>query len=170
TWYQPAEPAWGPVAHGYRFAPGDEADTPIDLADGSSITPFASVVTAAAGAGGIAASSSDVARWVRALFGGGVLRADTLGAMLGDVTRTERYHPTVPYGLGVQSTEVGGRPSLGHSGRLLGFRSVARWLPRERIAIAVLTNQSRTDPGIIARALLKIALRAPDGCACVDRR
>jgi hypothetical protein len=42
-----------------------------------------------------------------------------------------------------------------------------RWLPDEGGAIAVLTNQSRTDPAIIARALLKIALRPPDGCACV---
>ncbi len=158
------------MAHGYRFESGDAKDRPIDLSDGSSMVPFSSVVTASAAAGGIAASSGDVARWARALFGGGVLRADTLAAMLGDVTRTQRYHPTVPYGLGVQLTEISGRPSIGHSGRLLGFRSVARWLPRERVAIAVLTNQSRTDPGIVARALLKIALRAPDGCACVDRR
>ena len=52
-------------------------------------------------------------------------------------------------------------PSLGHSGRLLGFRSAVRWLPDEDIAIAVLTNQSRTDPGIFVRALLKIARQGP---------
>ena len=47
----------------------------------------------------------------------------------------------------------------GHSGRLLGFRAVVRWLPAERVAIAVLTNQSRTDPTIIARSLLRLALQ-----------
>ena len=71
----------------------------------------------------------------------------------------------MPYGLGVQSMDIDGAPSLGHSGRLLGFRSAVRWLPEEDIAIAVLTNQSRTDPGIFVRALLKTA-RA--GTACVN--
>jgi hypothetical protein len=40
-----------------------------------------------------------------------------------------------------------------------------RWLPNEDLAIAVLTNQSRTDPGIFVRALLKTA---GAGAACVN--
>ena len=168
TFYQPSEAPRGPIAHGYRFAP--TAAGPIDLSDGSPFMPFTSVVTAAAGAGAVAASASDLARWARALYAGSVLPPSAVRSMVDDIARNEADEPTVPYGLGVQEVVVGGRPTLGHSGRLLGFRGVVRWLPREQVAIAVLTNQSRTDPGIIARALLKVALDRAPGCACADIR
>jgi hypothetical protein len=54
-----------------------------------------------------------------------------------------------------------GRPTLGHSGRLVGFRSVVRHLPEEGITIAVLMNESNTDPTIIAKALLRIVSPPP---------
>ena len=52
--------------------------------------------------------------------------------MVADVARTAPYKPPIPYGLGVQAVEIDGRAALGHSGRLLGFRSVMRWLPDQR--------------------------------------
>ena len=77
--------------------------------------------------------------------------------------------PGVAYGLGVQSVTVDGRPALGHSGRFLGARAVVRWLPRERIAIAVLTNQSRTDPNLLLASLLKLAFQPQSDClSCAD--
>ena len=164
TWYQPTEEAGSDGAHGYRFASGAKDAPPIDLSDGSRFMPFTSVVTAAAGAGGFASNSTDLARWARALYAGAVLSEDSIDAMLGDITRTEPYKPRVPYGLGVQRLDLDGSPSLGHSGRLLGFRSAVRWLPDDDLAIAVLTNQSRTDPGIFVRALLRIAR----GGSCVN--
>jgi CubicO group peptidase (beta-lactamase class C family) len=155
------------MAHGYRFASTAATARPVDLSAGGEIVPFASVVTAAAGAGGIAASAIDLARWARALYAGNALEERTVGTMVADVALTDRFRPSRAYGLGVVAVPVDGRATLGHSGRLLGAQSVMRWLPDEGVAIAVLTNQSRTDPAIIARALLKIALRPPDGCACV---
>lgn len=170
TFYQPTEVPRGPVARGYRFASTSTAATPVDLSDGTALVPFTSVVTAAGAAGGMAASASDIARWARALYAGSVLDEATVQAMVDDAEATAAYEPSVAYGLGVQVVEIGGSPTLGHSGRLLGFRSAVRWLPEEGIAIAVLTNQSRTDPGIIVRALLKIALKPSGACACADRR
>lgn len=166
TYYQPTESPRGPVANGYRFASTSTKAKAVDLSDGSTIVPFTSVVTAAAGAGGIASSAGDIARWARALYEGDALTEATVGTMVGDVARTDQYRPSVPYGLGVQAAGIVGRPALGHSGRLLGFRSVVRWLPDEGVAIAVLTNQSRTDPAIVARSLLRIALRSAPSCAC----
>ena len=46
---------------------------PIDLSAKSSVAPFKSVVTAAGGAGSIAATSADAARWGRLLYTGEVL-------------------------------------------------------------------------------------------------
>lgn len=160
TWYQPTDAPPDDVAHGYRFAATGRDAPPIDLTDGSPIVPFTSVVTAAAGAGGVAASATDLARWAQALYGGDVLRPAALAHMLDD-RDSARYDPTVRYGLGVQIVDIDGRRSYGHSGRLLGFRAAVRYLPVEGVSIAVLTNQSRTDPAVIVRALLAIALAPP---------
>ena len=170
TWYQPTEEASADGAHGYRFESTAKDATAIDLSDGSAYMPFTSVVTAAAGAGAFASNSTDLVRWARALYAGAVLSQASVDAMVGDISRTALYKPRVPYGLGVQRQEIDGFASLGHSGRLLGFRSAVRWLPDEDVAIAVVTNQSRTDPGIFVRALLRTA-RAAGACVnCTSQR
>jgi len=168
TFYQPAEAATGPVARGYRFRGAAPGAAPIDLTGDGEMAPFASVVTAAAGAGAVAATSGDVARWARALYAGRVLAPASVRAMVDDAARTARYRPGVPYGLGVQVMDVAAQRTLGHSGRLLGFRSVVRHLPDTGFTIAVMTNQSRTDPAIIVRALLRIAQAPPRDCPCLD--
>ena len=161
TWYQAVEKPNGPLAHGYRFSGQKLSSPPIDLAAKSAVAPFRSVVTAAGGAGSIAATSSDVARWARLLYSGEVLGSDMTAEMLDGVADTALYRPRVPYGLGVQAFPITGRLALGHSGRLLGFRSAVRHLPSESLTIAVLTNQSRADPGVIVTDLLAIVF-APD--------
>ena len=68
TWYQVAEDPRTPTAHGYRFVGAAGAAKPVDLSDGSQIMPFTSVVTASGGAGSVAATSADAARWARLLY------------------------------------------------------------------------------------------------------
>jgi hypothetical protein len=70
----------------------------------------------------------------------------------------------------VQVVTIDGRPTLGHSGRLLGFRAVMRWLPDQGIAVAILTNQSRTDPNLLIRDLLRTVLGVPPLCASCPQR
>ena len=161
AFYQVDERPRGPLARGYRFMGSNRTLPPIDLADGTGVAPFRSVITAAGGAGSIAASSIDIARWAKALYGGAVLTPASLATMLGDVTNTAHYKPPIPYGLGVQSVTVGGWPALGHSGRLLGFQGVMRYFPGQGFAVAVLTNQSRADPGVILKALVAIVAPPP---------
>ena len=161
AFYQVDERARGPLAHGYRFMGSNRTLPPVDLADGTGVAPFRSVVTAAGGAGSIAASSIDLARWAKALYGGAVLSPSSLATMIGDVTNTAIYKPRIPYGLGVQSVTVGGWPTLGHSGRLLGFQGVMRYFPAQGFAVAVLTNQSRADPSVILKGLVAIVAPPP---------
>ncbi len=169
TWYQAVEEPRAPTVVGYRFASTRLNATPVSLADGTGVAPFTSVVSAAAAAGSIAATSPDVARWARMLYEGDVLDADMTDEMLGGVALTAGYRPRVPYGLGVQAFSIAGRPSYGHSGRLLGFRSVVRHIPSEALTIAVLTNQSRADPAQILGALLDIVFRADSPCYACQR-
>ena len=158
TWYQPTETPRGALAHAYRMPRARPDPTAVDLSDGSDIAPFTSVVTAAGGAGGMASSAADLVRWADALYGGEVLPPALVAAMTSDAPRAKKLGPGVHYGLGVQLGDVLGYRSMGHSGRLLGARSVVRWLPDVGVTIAVLTNQSRTDPAAIARSLLKVFL------------
>jgi D-alanyl-D-alanine carboxypeptidase len=161
TWYQSVEWPRSPLARGYRFIGAAATLPPIDVSDDTVVRPFTSVVTAAAGAGAIASTSADLATWARALYGGSILRAATVDEMIADAARTAALKPRIPYGLGVQVVAIDGRTAIGHSGRLAGFRSVMRWLPDERIAVAVLTNQTRFDPALIARSLLRVVLGKP---------
>ncbi len=164
TWYQAVEKPRGPLAHGYRFAGPRLSTPPIDLSAKSPVAPFRSVVTAAGGAGSIAATSGDAARWSRLLITGEVLGPAMTAQMLDGVAFTAAYKPRIPYGLGVQAFPIGGRLAVGHSGRLLGFRAAVRHLPAENVTIAVLTNQSRADPGIIVEALLAIVFEPEPPC------
>jgi D-alanyl-D-alanine carboxypeptidase len=161
TVYQRVEKPRGPIAHGYRFTSPNPKQNGIDVSDGTSVIPFTSVVTASGGAGSIATTASDLVRWARALYGGTVLRPETLGAMIDDAAVTTALKSSMPYGLGVQVVTIDGRQAMGHSGRLLGFRAVMRWLPNEGIAVAVMTNQSRTDPNVLVRDLLRSVIGVP---------
>jgi len=164
TIYQRVERPRGPVAHGYRFSGSNPRLKGVDVSDGTAVIPFTSVVTASGGAGSIATTASDLVRWARALYGGAVLRPETLATMVDDAAVTTALKSSVPYGLGVQVVTIDGRPAMGHSGRLLGFRAVMRWLPDEGIAVAVMTNQSRTDPNLLVRDLLRSVLGVPPPC------
>jgi len=167
TWFQSAEAPRGPVAHGYRFTGKNPKLPAIDLSDGSPVVPFTSVITASGGAGSIATSASDLARWAAALYGGNVLDDASRASMIEDMARTARLKPAIPYGLGVQGVPVAGRAALGHSGRYLGSRAVMRWIPADRMAIAVETNQSRTDPALLLADLAGLVLAPPAACpAC----
>ena len=164
TFYQSVETPKGPLVRNYRFVGTDPKLPAIDLSDGTRVAPFTSVVTAAGAAGSIATTSSDLVRWARALYGGSLLEAATRAEMVGDVVRTAPYKPAVAYGLGVQSVTIAGHPTLGHSGRFLGARAAVRWLTDEHIAIALITNQSRTDTNAIVADLLKFALKPQPDC------
>jgi D-alanyl-D-alanine carboxypeptidase len=163
TFEQIGETPRTPMAHGYRLRTANDKN-PKDLSDGSAIVPFTSVITAAGAAGSIASTPLDLARWARALYTGGAITPASVASMIGDTYVTATAHATIPYGLGVQALTIAGHRSLGHSGRLLGFRSAVRWLPDEQVAIAVLTNQSRVDPGPILRSMLLLALKPITDC------
>jgi D-alanyl-D-alanine carboxypeptidase len=164
AYYQGVEEPRGPVAHGYRFESLSARARAIDLADGTGVVPFRSVVSASGGAGSMAASSSDVARWARALYHGQATRPETLSLMLGGLDRSDGLKTAIPYGLGVQAIRLDGFPTYGHAGRFMGSRGLMRWLAGYDVTIVVLTNQSRVDPYLIAQSLLALAIPKPDPC------
>jgi CubicO group peptidase (beta-lactamase class C family) len=158
AWYQAVEKPKTPLTVGYRYVPGPTGPIAKPVARPSDVMPFRSVITAAGGAGSIAATAEDTARWMQAFAGGRVLSPAMQAAMLGDFSRTRALYARITYGLGIQLVSIDGHAALGHSGRYLGYRNVVRYLPSEGVTIAVLTNQGDIDPAVVAAALLKIVL------------
>ncbi len=159
TWYQVAERPATKLTTGYRLVKtSDGGLRPVRVAAPGVVMPFRSVVTAAGGAGSMAGTALDAARWIRAFAGGRVLSPSMQQAMIADAAVTAALKAKTPYGLGIQVVTIDGRRALGHSGRYLGFRDVVRYLPDDGLTIAVLTNQDRTDPTRVASALLDLVL------------
>ena len=150
---------------------GTNAYTLIPLAGGgyrvrlvapkTDVMPFRSVVTAAGGAGSLAATALDVARWMHAWAGGLVLNPDMQAQMLADIARTMRLHARIPYGLGIERRSILGYTAYGHSGRYIGLRNIVCYVPDMGVTIAVLTNQNTVDPTRIATPLLRLLLPGP---------
>ena len=127
----------------------------------SDVMPFRSVVTAAGGAGSIAGTATDAARWMQAYGSGEILGPKMFHAMVADAKYTKAMRAVVTYGLGVQVITIQGQKTLGHSGRYLGFQNTVRYLRGPGISIAILTNQSQYDPATLMRTLIRIV--APKG-------
>jgi D-alanyl-D-alanine carboxypeptidase len=166
TWTQVAEvpPTGVETTRGHRLLISKNAAKVAPIPDGQPIMPFRSVVTAAGGAGDIAATSRDAARWMAALVLGDVLEPATKLRMLSESIYTDSLGARIPYGLGVQVVRIRDRVAIGHSGRLLGYRGVVRALPEDGITIAVLTNQGTVDPANVASSMLKYILPAKRQC------
>lgn len=163
TWVQVDEAPLRPLATAYRLVAKGGTLVPVMVSPSSDVSPFRAVVTAAGGAGQMAGTANDAARWMQALVTGDVLQRETRRAVLADAEATRLLG--FPYGLGIQVVTLDGQTAIGHSGRYLGVRSVVRYLPGERLAIAVLTNQSAVDPARIAASLLQLVSLPRSQCA-----
>ncbi|HUF06571.1 MAG TPA: serine hydrolase domain-containing protein [Candidatus Binatia bacterium] len=126
---------------------GLEATSVLTGAAGSLLQPAWTTIFWASGA--MSASAADLARWGDALYGGAVLRPETLAAML----RVNDHG----YGYGVQRIEVGGVAGHGHTGLLHTDTTLLVHLPGDGLTIAVLAHRSDGD---LAGAL---TARPPDG-------
>ena len=161
--YQGAEPPAAELPTSYRYSSIRLEAKPQDVTDGTDIRPFTAITTATGAAGSLAMSARDLAHWARALYGGLVLPPELLALMIADAAVTQTLKPAYPYGLGVQVFTIDGRITYGHSGRLVGARSIVRWFPDAGVAIAIVTNQSRYDMTPILRDLLAIVAPTETG-------
>ncbi len=160
TFVQGAEAARGTVATSYEVLGSGSSIRTVSQADGTTISPFTSVVTAAGSAGAMAATSRDLAVWARRLYGGAVLRPASLVEML-DVSHSLGAGSALAYGLGAEKVWLGGRLTYGHNGRLIGAGASMRYLPDSGFSIGIVTNQDRVSPDVFATALLAIAFPPP---------
>ena len=151
TYFQYDEPAPESAALGYLVTTARARE----ISDGTDFRPTTSAATVAWGAGNIAASAPDIARWGRTLHAGGLLRPESLAQMQDFATNT---YSNGSYGLATRTRLFDGWRMFGHTGSLRGFQAAMWHYPEIGVTVAVLHNRGRVDASPIADALAAIAL------------
>jgi D-alanyl-D-alanine carboxypeptidase len=160
TYFDPDSAQTGPIMRGYV---GDRDYTDINL-------------SFAWGAGGMVSTGEDMGRFARALFGGELLRPDTLAAMQTfDSGHGGLGASHFAYGLGMMQDVMSVGPGLdgqprpeyqgmvhGHTGGLTGYRTAMWYLPENGAVIVVGLNQMFYDPNIIVTSTMDTILAYND--------
>ncbi len=90
--------------------------------------------------GGLASSVSDLTLWVSRLYGGSVLKPETLKLMLTPAPYKTTLFENAGYGLGSFIAETDGITYYGHTGFSPGYITYVQYLPDNRIALALQVN------------------------------
>jgi CubicO group peptidase (beta-lactamase class C family) len=101
------------------------------------------------GAGALYSTTEDLLKWEQGLFGGKLLKAESLQKM------TTPFKSNYAFGLQVETT--GGHKVIEHGGGIEGFNTELAYYPDDKLTVVVLGNVSGGAPGDIARKLAAIA-------------
>jgi CubicO group peptidase (beta-lactamase class C family) len=120
-------------------------------------TPPANLTATYIGNGGMCSSARGLASWMRALASGRILPAARVQEMVS--TAALPFGSTPPYGYGLSTVTVAGRPAWSHAGGGEGWGAWAAYLPDDKLTVVVFGNRGwlwSTDLGVpIVRALLE---------------
>ena len=134
--------------HGYRRS----KDAPSGFANADWISP-----SIPGAAGGLRTTAADLVRWNEALYGGRILRPESLELLtspgrLSDGRTTKFGMPEAwqtglnsDYGMGVFVTPTGHGPRIWHSGDMSGFSTWLARYPESGVTIALLLNSESAD-------------------------
>jgi len=92
------------------------------------------------GGGGFWSTPTDLARWAKALYGGSVLKKETLDQLINGTSVGDGK----AYGLGVELMTTRWGKAQGHDGEWPGYLSVMRYYPRFDVAVALQYNAGGT--------------------------
>ena len=108
--------------------------------------------------GGIASTTSDLARWAKLLYEGKAFPPVMLPRLLDGVPA--RLGANAQYGLGVIIRPTALGPSWGHSGFFPGYATEMTYFPLSRIAVAVQVNLTDPYPRGLVPLLQRLAREA----------
>ena len=110
-------------------------------------------------AGALVSTVLDLAVWQQALFGGQVLKEDSV-RMMTTRGRLNNGQPTA-YGLGLALTQFEGQTKIAHPGGIVGFSAYMSYYPDQRIMIVVLSNTAGVELGEDVEEPVATLLLAP---------
>jgi len=104
----------------------------------------------------VCSSAQSLASWMRALAAGRILSISRVREMVSTAALPRGFTP--PYGYGLSTVTVAGRPAWSHAGGGEGWGAWVAYLPDDKLTVAVVGNRGwlwSTDLGVpIVRALL----------------
>jgi len=119
-------------------------------------TPPANLTATYVGNGGMCATARSLALWMRALAAGRILPHARVQEMVTTAELPGGFTP--PYGYGLSTVTVGGRPAWSHAGGGEGWGAWVAYLPEDKLTVVVFGNRGwlwSTDLGVpIVRAML----------------
>jgi CubicO group peptidase (beta-lactamase class C family) len=131
--------------------------------EGKPWSPPANLAATYVGNGGICSSARNLASWLRALAVGRILPPSRVQEMVSTAALPSGFTP--PYGYGLSTVTVAGRPAWSHAGGGEGWGAWAAYLPEDKLTVVVFGNRGwlwSTDLGVpIVRALLGQAEPTP---------
>jgi CubicO group peptidase (beta-lactamase class C family) len=98
-----------------------------------------------AGAGALYSTTHDLMKWNEALYGGKLLKAESLALMTTPVLKDN--------GFGLFIRNEAGRQLIQHSGGIQGFNTYLAWDPETRSSIVVLGNMNGNGPDVVGDQL-----------------
>jgi CubicO group peptidase (beta-lactamase class C family) len=101
-------------------------------------------------AGALYSTTEDLLRWEQGLFGGKLLKPESLAKM------TTPFKSDYAFGLAV--LKENGHKLIEHGGGIEGFNTEVSYYPDEKVVVIVLGNLNGTAPGDIAKKLGAVAL------------
>jgi len=128
-------------AHGYQGEAGNYSNAGFL----SMTQPYA--------AGSLLSTVDDLVIWTNALFNGDLLSEESLKKMTTDFELNNGEHTGYAFGLAVR--ERFGEREINHNGGIHGFSTYGTWLPKQKIYVAVLSNNadSGAQGGFLATRL-----------------
>lgn len=100
-------------------------------------------------AGALYSTTEDLLRWEQGLFGGKVLKPESLTKM------TTPFKQDYAFGLAVSTRN--GRKAIAHGGGIEGFNTQLAYYPDDKLVVAVLANLNGPAAGQIAGKLAQVA-------------
>jgi CubicO group peptidase (beta-lactamase class C family) len=101
------------------------------------------------GAGALYSTTYDLLKWQLALYGGKVLKPESLAKM------TTPFKDDYAFGLIVRTTD--GRKQMWHNGGIQGFNSSMAWYPESKTTVVVLANLNGQAPDQMLPQLAAVA-------------
>ena len=106
-------------------------------------------MTVPQGAGSLYSTTHDLLKWQTGLFGGKLLKPESLKAYLTPLLRD--------YALGVNVRQADGKTTISHSGGIDGFNTWLAYDPDAKITVIVLGNLNGAAPGRLGQYLMTLA-------------
>lgn len=106
-------------------------------------------MTVPQGAGSLYSTTHDLLKWQTGLFGGKLLKPESLKAYLTPLLRD--------YALGVNVRQAEGKTTISHSGGIDGFNTWLAYDPDAKITVVVLANLNGAAPSRLGQYLMTLA-------------